>query len=299
MIPVPQHGAEDVVVAADGTVYTGTVDGSIFRLSPDGSVVECIANTGGRPLGIEIAADGRLLVCDAYRGLLWIDPQTGAIEGITDSIDGVPMAFCNNAAIAADGTFWFSDSTQRRPLHHWRKELIENSRTGRLLRRDTDGTVTCLADDLAFANGVALAADESFVVVAETAARTVVRLWRTGPRAGEREFFVADLPGYPDNLARGSDGLIWVTLGSPTVGVLSLLHRLPRWVRRIVAAVPTWMQPKEKRTIQARAYDTDGRLVHDIDLRHPEFHMVTGVREHNGTVWLASLEESALAAIDL
>ena len=66
--------------------------------------VDLVARTGGRPLGIEFAPDGRLLVCDALRGLLWVDPASGAVELVTAEVDGVPMRFCNNAAIADDGT---------------------------------------------------------------------------------------------------------------------------------------------------------------------------------------------------
>ncbi len=36
-IEVPETGAEDVVIDADGNAWTGTEDGSIFRVSPDGS----------------------------------------------------------------------------------------------------------------------------------------------------------------------------------------------------------------------------------------------------------------------
>ena len=31
----------------------------------------------------------------------------------------------------------------------------------------------------------------------------------------------------------------------------------------------------------------------------PEYHMVTGVREHEGRVWLGSLEEPGVAVLDL
>src|SRR4051812_38889882 len=70
VIPLPSPGAEDVVVAADGGVYTGTEDGAVYRVELDGSAVTRVADTGGRPLGIEILGDGRLLVCDARRGML-------------------------------------------------------------------------------------------------------------------------------------------------------------------------------------------------------------------------------------
>jgi len=73
------------------------------------------------------------------------------------------MVFCNNAAVAADGTVFFSDSSTQHGIEHWKKDFVEDTRTGRLPRLDPDGTVTVVQDGLAFANGVALAADESFV----------------------------------------------------------------------------------------------------------------------------------------
>ena len=44
-------GAEDVVVAADGTVYTGTEDGTIWAVDPVSGSVRRVVETGGRPLG--------------------------------------------------------------------------------------------------------------------------------------------------------------------------------------------------------------------------------------------------------
>jgi len=297
--PVPAAGAEDVVVAPDGSVYTGTEDGQIFRVSHDGARVDSVAHTGGRPLGIEIDGDGRLLVCDAKAGLLRVDPATGGVESVTDSIAGTRMMFCNNAAIAADGTVYFSDSSTKYSVEDWKKDFVEETRTGRLFRLATDGTITTLETGLSFANGVALAADESYVAVAETRDRTVVRHWLTGERAGQRDFLATDLPGYPDNIARGSDGLIWVTIASPTDPVAELIGKGPLWLRRQVTRIPERLQPAPKRTVRVQAFDDDGRLVHDLDLAADGYHMVTGVREHDGRVWLGSLHEPAVAVVDL
>ncbi len=303
VIPVHAAGAEDVVVgthgADEGAVFTGTEDGSIFRISHDGSRVERIAHTGGRPLGIEIDLDGRLLVCDAQRGLLRIETEHGAVEEVTEQVDGRRMAFCNNAAIASDGTVWFSDSSTKFGIEDWKSDFIQDTRTGRLLRLGTDGHVDVVLDGLAFANGVALSADESFVAVAETGAATVVRHWITGERAGQRDFLVTDLPGYPDNIARGSDGLIWVTLASPRDPVVERLQRSPLWLRRQVTRIPERLQPKPKNTVRVQAYDDAGTLVHDCDVQTSDYHMVTGVREHEGRVWMGSLHEPAVAVLDL
>jgi sugar lactone lactonase YvrE len=111
--PIPGMGAEDVVVGDDGLVYTGTEDGTIYVLRPDGSRVDVVGHTGGRPLGLEFLPDGRLLVADAHQGLLAMELATGAVEHLVDSVNGRRMLFCNNAAVAANGDIWFSDSSTR------------------------------------------------------------------------------------------------------------------------------------------------------------------------------------------
>ncbi len=296
--PVPSMGAEDVLVGSDGTVWTGTEDGALWALDPDSGNVRRVADTGGRPLGIELLPGGDLLVCDAERGLLQVSPMSGDVEVLLDRLDGRPMRFCNNAAVAADGTIWFSDSSLHYGVDQWKDDFVQHTRTGRLVRRDPDGTVTTVLDGLAFANGVALAADESYVAVAECRGRTVVRLWLTGERAGERDHLVTDLPGYPDNISLGSDGLVWVTIASPVDPVVERLGRAPLALRKAVTRIPEALQPKPKRTIRVQAYDDGGRLVHDLDLDHPGYHMVTGVREHDGRVWMGSLHEPAVAVLD-
>lgn len=299
VIPVPGPGAEDVVVGPDGAVYTGTEDGSVFRVTHDGRRIDRVAHTGGRPLGIEIDLDGRLLVCDAHRGLLRVDPRDGAIETVLDRVGRAPMMFCNNAAIAGDGTVWFSDSSTHFGIEQWKDDFVQDTRSGRLLRLSPGDEPEVVLDGLAFANGVALAADESYVAVAETAGRTVVRWWLSGSRAGTRDLLASDLPGYPDNIARGSDGLVWVSLASPTDPVVERLQRAPRAVRRLATRIPDRLQPQPQRTVRALALADDGTVVHDIDLPGTDYHMVTGVREHDGRLWLGSLHEPAIAVLEL
>lgn len=307
VIQVPAGGAEDVVVGRrgrdEGAVFTGTEDGSIFRISHDGRRIDRVADTGGRPLGLEIDEDDRLVVCDPVRGLLGVDPRDGTVEVLVAEVDGVPMRFCNNAALGEAGEIWFSDSSRLFSIDRWKDDFIQHTRGGRLLRRDPDGSVVTLLDGLSFANGVAMARDRSFVAVAETRARTVLRYWISGPRAGTHDHLVDGLPGYPDNISSGSDGLIWVTIASPLDPVVERISAGPRWLRRAVTKIPEALQPKPQQTVRVQAYDDTGTLVHDLDLppsqRGSGYHMVTGVREHEGRVWLGSLEEPAVAVLDL
>ena len=135
--------------------------------------------------------------------------------------------------------------------------------------------------------------------MAETGHRTVVLLWLSGDRAGQQDLLCDDLPGYPDNIALGSDGLVWVTIASPRDPVVEVLHRrAPSALRKAVTRLPAAVQPKPRRTARVQAYDDTGRLVHDVDADPTDYHMVTGVREHDGAVWFGSLVEPAIAVVD-
>lgn len=299
LLPVLGSGPEDVLLDEQGMVLAGVEDGRILRVDPTGGAVRAIADTGGRPLGLDWLPDGRLLVCDAYRGLLAVDLGTSRTEVLVHAVAGMPMRFCNNAAVATDGTIYFTDSSQRFGLEHYRGDLLEHSATGRLLRRDPDGAVTVLLNGLQFANGVALDPSGDWLAVAETAGYRLLRQWLRGPRAGESEVLVDGLPGFPDNVSTGSDGLIWVALPSPRNPLLDLLlPRLPL-LRRLVWALPEALQPAEGRLLHVLAINAQGAVVHELRGAGGRYHMVTGVREHAGVLYLGSLTQRAIAVVDL
>ena len=176
---------EDVVFDAAGRLYAGVEDGRIWRWPatyPDSGQAELFADTHGRPLGLEIdPRDGALIVCDAYRGLLKAD-ETGAVTVLADTYAGRRLKFTNNAAVAADGTVYFSDSSTRFRIEHYKQDLLEHRPNGRVFRYRPDAKdLDLIADGLYFPNGVALAPDESFLLVAQTAGYDILRIPLTGP----------------------------------------------------------------------------------------------------------------------
>jgi sugar lactone lactonase YvrE len=292
------YGTEDVLLRADGQVLTGVEDGRILAIDPATGAESVVADTGGRPLGLEHHPDGGYVVCDSTRGLLHVEDD-GAVTELATGHEGTPFLFCNNAAVGRDGTIYFSDSSTKFGFEHWRGDLMEHRPSGRLFRRDPSGAVTLLASGLAFANGVALAPDESFVVVAETAGYALRRVWLTGPRAGDVEPFGPVLPGFPDNISTGEDGNTWVALASPRDTVLDLV--LPRHpvLRKVVWALPERFQPQPASVIHIQAYAPDGTLVHDIAGEHERFGKPTGVRQVGDRVWMGSFEQTTLASMRL
>ena len=93
LLDIVGRGPEDVLVDGEGRVLTGVADGRILRLAPDNRRVEVLADTGGRPLGLEWLPDGGLLVCDARRGLLRVDVDSAGVTTLASEVDGVPMVF--------------------------------------------------------------------------------------------------------------------------------------------------------------------------------------------------------------
>ncbi|MFI1165436.1 SMP-30/gluconolactonase/LRE family protein [Streptomyces sp. NPDC020801] len=300
-VAIGGRGPEDVVADEYGRVLTGVEDGRILRLDgldePAGARIEVLAETGGRPLGLELLPDGELLVCDAERGLLRVSLADGVVRVLADSVAGERLRFCSNVVALSDGTVYFTVSTRRYPLQQWIGDIVEHTGTGRLLRLAPGSrTPEVVLDGLQFANGLAPSADESFLVVAETGARRLTRYWLTGPRAGRGEPFVENLPGMPDNVWRtGKAGPVWVALAGPRVPPLDLLHRAAPAVRAAAARVAVRAPYRPTGTIGVLAVDDEGRITHHLARRHSGYRMVTSVCETNGHLILGSLRERGVA----
>ncbi|MER5750299.1 SMP-30/gluconolactonase/LRE family protein [Streptomyces sp. NPDC002088] len=298
------HGPEDVVADTRGRVLTGVEDGRILRLDgltgPAPARVEVLAETGGRPLGLELLPDGSLLVCDAERGLLRIDLDDGAVRILADSVAGERLRFCSNVVAVPDGAVYFTVSSRRYSLRQWIGDLVEHTGTGRLLRLAPGSeTPEVLLEGLQFANGLASGADGTFLVIAETGAGRLTRYWLTGPKAGRAEPFAENLPGMPDNIWRGGpDGPIWVALAGPRVPPLDLLHRAAPAVRHAAAGVAVRVPFRPTGTAGVLAVDDDGRVLHHLARHHSGFRMVTSVCESGGHLILGSLWERGVAVCE-
>jgi sugar lactone lactonase YvrE len=296
--PLPDGvGPEDVAVDADGRVCTGVEDGRILRYPPGGGRPEVLADTGGRPLGVELDGEGRLVVCDAERGLLRLEPDAGRVTSLVEAFAGARLRFTNNAAVAADGTIYFTDSSTRFGLGDYVSDLLEHRPNGRLLAHDPgSGRTRLVADRLWFANGVALSHEESFVVVAETGRYRLTRVWLTGDRAGRREVLVDNLPGFPDNVSGNGRGVFWVAIASPRDRLADALLPRPR-LRTVLHRLPDALTPTMKRYGLVLGVDEDGQVVHALHGPSGAYAPVTGAREHDGWLYLGSLEMDAVGRV--
>ena len=88
--------------------YTGLADGRVVAVEPEHGAAREVTNTGGRPLGLEATADGRLLIRDSPKGLVELDLRTGALKTLVTHDDAVRLVFCSNVVAAPDGDLLFT-----------------------------------------------------------------------------------------------------------------------------------------------------------------------------------------------
>ncbi|MBO3753030.1 SMP-30/gluconolactonase/LRE family protein [Streptosporangiaceae bacterium NEAU-GS5] len=285
--PTPD-GPEDITFDDQGRLYTGDESGIIYRLSPGGRP-ERFANTGGRPNGLRFAPDGHLIVADTRRGLLSVD-ETGNVSVLTDTAGGKPVTLANELAVASDGTVYFSDSSAT-PYDkiNLTDELLESRPSGRLLRYDPRTHHTdVLLNGLSLANGVALAPDQSFVLVNESFRYRITRYWLTGQKAGTHDTFADNLPGFPDNLTPVGDGTYWVALYQPRDAKLDMMQSHP-FLKAQIAKLPssllTGATPRESTALQL---DNAGRPIRALSDTTGRIYGLTTAVPHDGYLYLGT-----------
>lgn len=237
--------------------YTGVADGRILKWDPlslswidfaatSPNRKECtrpfapeLEHVCGRPLGLRFELkSGDLYIADAYFGLHVVGPEGGLASKLVTEAEDQPLYFTNDLDIDEDeDIIYFTDSSMRFRRRQFMQSILNGDKTGRFMKYNkSTKQVTVLLRDLAFANGVALSKDRSFVLIAETRTCRILRYWIKGENAGKVETF-ADLPGYPDNIRRNSRGEFWVAVhGKKTPFADWLLRNI--WAAKALLKVP-------------------------------------------------------------
>ncbi|WP_299659005.1 SMP-30/gluconolactonase/LRE family protein [uncultured Ruegeria sp.] len=265
-LPNTELGPEDIAVLPDGAIYTTSLSGTLYRIDGDQPVE--VDQLGGRPLGLRAGTDEALYIADSYRGLMrWTGP--GTLETLVSEIDGAPVIYANNLDVAQDGTVYFSNSSDRfdpetmggtKPTSVM--AIWEQSPTGYVARYAPDGTAEKIAKGFVYTNGIALSPDEDFLLIAETGRARVHKLWLSGPKAGNQEVLLDNLPGYPDNIKAQGDGTYWMAFASPRVPAERLMPY--PFLRKVIWRLGPKVRPAPIHRGMLVQFDGDGTILHTL-----------------------------------
>eukprot|EP00873_Tetraselmis_striata_P024714 jgi/Tetstr1/444978/TSEL_003371.t1 len=326
------HGSESVAVMEGGDLVlldkygymrraATASPGGAFRLKGSATYLGA-----GRPLGGHVTASGEMIICDSVKGLISVDLATSRISILANEVSpdsplapATRIAYANDLDIAADGAVFFSDSSDITPSQnrqgYWDTMRafiltgLQGGATGRLLKYDpSTGRTHCLAEGIWYANGVALAADESLCSSWRLAGSLSAQRerffshWRrpgTTAPAGSVDTFVDWLPGFPDGVTRAADGGFWIAIAAPTLPLID--KALPhKWARFALAWLSEIYTPKPKVLGMVVKVDKDG--VPLLSLQDPGgevIPMVSAVTEHDGKLYLGNLAHSFVGVLDL
>ncbi len=296
-----EAGPEHVALARDGKLYAAVASGNILRMNPDGSAQEVFAHTGGRVLGFDFDAAGNLIAADAVKGLLSIGLDR-KVTVLADKVGGEPIGYADAVVVARNGKVYFSDASTRFAPAQWGGtfeaavlDIIEQAGTGRILEYDpATGRTRVVARGLSFANGVALSADETQLLVAETGK---YRVWTIAVAADDLDLtqgspqakvLLDNLPGYPDNLMRGLDGRIWLGLSGPRSANVDAMANKP-FLRELTLRLPRALWPLPKPYGHVMAFTEDGRIVADLQDPSGAYPQTTGVTETADRLYVQNL----------
>jgi ribose transport system permease protein len=302
-------GPEDVLLDAEDNLYCGTRDGRIVRFAaPDHAEMTVFAKIGGRPLGLALDAEGRIVTCVAGMGLVRVT-RKGDVELLTDETerslfsiqDDTTIRMADDLDIAPDGTIYFTDATKRYDIGDWGLDLLEGRPNGRLLSFDPKSRKTrTVCDNLIFPNGVCVTHDGNHLLVASSWTCSIL-IFDLRNMAGGPRVFIHGLPGYPDNVNRASDGGYWIALAGMRNPVMDEAMKIPGLRRRMTRRVPptNWLFGNLNMGGVLKA-DGAGR-VRDAYWDKPDgaLYMITSMREHKGALYLGGVTNNKIGRLAL
>jgi ribose transport system permease protein len=302
-------GPEDVLLDAEDNLYCGTRDGRIVRFAaPDHAEMTVFAKIGGRPLGLALDAEGRIVTCVAGMGLVRVT-RKGDVELLTDETerslfsiqDDTTIRMADDLDIAPDGTIYFTDATKRYDIGDWGLDLLEGRPNGRLLSFDPKSRKTrTVCDNLIFPNGVCVTHDGNHLLVASSWTCSIL-IFDLRHMAGGPRVFIHGLPGYPDNVNRASDGGYWIALAGMRNPVMDEAMKIPGLRRRMTRRVPptNWLFGNLNIGGVLKA-DGAGR-VRDAYWDKPDrpLYMITSMREHKGALYLGGVTNNKIGRLAL
>ena len=186
---------EGPVATSDGAVFLSEIaEGRITRIGQDGRK-DVVAEPGGGPNGLAFGPDGWLYCCngggfswtetatmltpggvaDDYQGgrIERIDPESGTVEVLYESVDGHRLKGPNDLVFDNHGGFWFTDagtSTDREQSH------------GGIYYAKADGSdIREVVYPVASPNGIGLSPDGNRLAIAMTTWREIREFTITAP----------------------------------------------------------------------------------------------------------------------
>ncbi|NME69821.1 SMP-30/gluconolactonase/LRE family protein [Flammeovirga aprica] len=301
-------GAEDFAMDKEGNLYCGThnshedfTGGAILKIDTSLNV-EAFIKTEKWVTGMHFNADNELIILMNGVGLLKVNEDKSFDTLLTQTPDGKALLMGSGLDISSEGKIYFNNLSS---------EMTTSTKTiNRLiLEMKPDGGVYCfdpkthkteiISPGNYFGNGLVLSEDENSILVSETSKYRILRYWVSGKKKGQYEVFMDNLPGFPNNLKRSSNGNYWLGFTTKRSQQLDDIHPKP-WMKKMVFAMPDFMKPKADKYAMVMEISESGEILRVFTDQNGEVVKEAGaVLESNGKLYLGGDIVSEVAVFDL
>ena len=276
----------------------------------------------GRPLGYHIHPhSGHLMICDSLKGLTQYNLETKTLQILANQDDnGRQISYANDVDISENtGDIYFTDCSQIPPalnragfydtMMSYLLTAMQGQGTGRLLvHSPSSSTTRVVADEFWFANGVALARDDSYALVAETSSKRVWKIYLKGEHAGTKSILIDSLPGYPDGVTRASVGstsidsgdAFWIAIIAAESPFLKIIYKGGKHARWLASWLLQIVPPPIKRFAMVMKISGDGKVLTVYkDANGKVISGISGVYEVENKLWMGHLSGDYVSYLEL
>jgi gluconolactonase len=171
----------------------------VMKLTPDGELSVWLKPCGAAN-GLLFDLNGRLLMCQSARpggaralAVVKTDGGVPKVDTLTEKYEGQKYIAPNDLCIAANGSIFFTD-----PYYDGDKSQPKSG----VYRRDPDGAVSLLLDDLQKPNGIVITSDDQWIYVSDRGTQKLHRY-----RVNSAQQLIDDEVIYDFSPDRGIDGM--------------------------------------------------------------------------------------------
>ncbi len=204
----PAPGYSEGPTWLDGDVFF--CSGSLLRITAERKVLK---HLDINPAGTYLLADKRILICDnKHHALLQLTPE-GKTQVLAESFDGKKLRVLNDLCVDRAGNVYWTDPNSgdsKKP-------------DGNVFRLTPEGTISRIATDRAYPNGIEVDPEGKYLYLIESASKKILRynVPASDKPFGEPTLFYTLKTG-GDGLAFDAKGRMWVTdFSAGEIAVLS------------------------------------------------------------------------------
>src|SRR5436305_4647375 len=207
-------------------IFSDIPNNRMMRLSEDDNHLSVFRSPSFNSNGNTIDREGRLISCEHSGRRVTRTEFDGTITVIADRYNGKKLNSPNDAAVASNGSIWFTDPTYGIQGYYEGVHAEQEQEKKNVYRVDPQtGEVKVVVDDFVMPNGILLSPDEKKLYVIDTGLSegpenpSHIRVFdvdiNTGRASNGKVFAENFKPGFTDGMRCDTTGNVWCSMGWP------------------------------------------------------------------------------------